>query len=159
MHSATKNNLEQLTGIQQYKDACIVIVKTEWNSHITNVLEASCIGTLQQHQVTNILQYTVPGAVELPFAIRSIVHTASQKIDAVIAFGCVIKGGTPHFEYVCQSVTQGITTLNLTLQMPIIFGILTVDYEDQALARIKPNSGNKGKEAAITALKMLAYKL
>jgi 6,7-dimethyl-8-ribityllumazine synthase len=72
--------------------------------------------------------------------------------------GCVIKGGTPHFEYVCQAVTQGITLLNNTLNIPIIFGVLTVDYKDQAMARIQNGrEGDKGMEAALTAIKMIAF--
>jgi 6,7-dimethyl-8-ribityllumazine synthase len=158
MHIANKKNLQEITGIQQYKDACIIIVKTEWNSHITDVMETNCITTLNDNGITNVKTFIVPGAVEIVFAIRSIL-SKETKVDAVIAFGCVIKGGTPHFEYVCQSVTQGLTDLNLTLQVPIIFGVLTVDFEHQALVRIDGSKENKGSEAAITAIKMLGFKI
>jgi 6,7-dimethyl-8-ribityllumazine synthase len=157
MHIANKKNLQEITGIQQYKDACIIIVKTEWNNHITDVMETNCLASFKEYGITSVKTFVVPGAIELPFAIRSIV-TKETRVDAVIAFGCVIKGGTPHFEYVCQSVTNGITQLNLTLNVPIVYGVLTVDFEHQALVRIDGTKENKGTEAAITAIKMLQYK-
>jgi 6,7-dimethyl-8-ribityllumazine synthase len=157
MHIANKKNLQEITGIQQYRDACIIIVKTEWNNHITDVMEANCLLSLKEYDITNVKTFIVPGAIELPFAIRAIV-AKETKVDAVIAFGCVIKGGTPHFDYVCQSVTNGITQLNLTLNVPVVYGVLTVDFEHQALVRIDGTKENKGTEAAITAIKMLQYK-
>lgn len=149
--------LQPITGIPHIKDAYIVIVKTEWNSHITNALEQDCIVTLQANGIQHIYQYTVPGAFELSFAINSIVKTATHNIHAVIAFGCVIKGDTPHFEYVCHSVTHGITELNLKLNVPTIYGVLTVLNEQQAQDRINGTVGYKGAEAAVTAIKMLPY--
>ena len=93
-------------------------------------------------------------AVEIPFAINQS-WANDNTATAFIALGCVIRGDTPHFEYVCQSVTQGITSLNLSLQVPVIFGVLTVDNENQAKERIGGIHGHKGEEAAITALKMI----
>jgi 6,7-dimethyl-8-ribityllumazine synthase len=147
------------TGIPIKKDACVIIIKTEWNSAITNALEASCIVILEQQGIQDIQQYTVPGAVEIPFAVKTIAAATQKNIDAFVVFGCVIKGGTPHFDYVCKIVSEGILHLQLQLTMPIIFGILTVDYEAQAMDRIKGGRvGDKGEEAAITALKMIAFK-
>lgn len=146
-------------GILNTKDACIVLVKTEWNAAIVDELERGCIRILEKHSVKNIITITVPGAVEIPFAIRSYWNIGvRKKANAFIALGCVIKGDTPHFEYVCQSVTHGITELNLQLPVPTIFGVLTVNNEEQANERIGGQHGHKGEEAAITALKMISLK-
>ena len=94
--------------------------------------------------------------VEIPFAINAYVNRAAYEAEAFIALGCIIKGDTPHFEYVCQSVTQGVTILNTQLDAPVIFGVLTVNTEEQAKERIGGIHGHKGEEAAMTALKMIA---
>ncbi|MDA3615280.1 6,7-dimethyl-8-ribityllumazine synthase [Polluticaenibacter yanchengensis] len=133
----------------------VVIVKTEWNAHIINEMEAGCKRVLESAGVKNISVITVPGAVELPFAIQAYERRSAFEADAFIALGCVIKGDTPHFDYVCQSVTQGITTLNTQLDVPVIFGVLTVNTEAQAFERLGGVHGHKGEEAAITALKMV----
>lgn len=99
--------------------------------------------------------YCVPGAVELTFAASQLIE--SSMYDAVIVFGCVIRGGTPHFDYVCQSVTQGVTALNADCDIPVIFGVLTVDCEQDALDRAGGRLGNKGAEAAEAAIKMHAF--
>jgi 6,7-dimethyl-8-ribityllumazine synthase len=159
MTQSGKQQLQHIdTGIHNYKDACVVIVKTEWNSAIVDTLESSCIDTLHQYGVHNIKTVTVPGAVEIPFACRS-VYQHNNNVDVIITLGCVIKGGTPHFEYVCKLVTEGILQLNMTLPIPVIFGILTVDFIDQAKARIGGRDGDKGVEAALTALKMIPLKM
>jgi 6,7-dimethyl-8-ribityllumazine synthase len=133
----------------------VVLVKTEWNSHITDALSEGCKRVLSLNGVT-FKEVTVPGAIELTFAIH---HMAETQLlpDAFIALGCIIKGDTPHFEYVCQSVTQGITLLNTQLKKPVIFGVLTVNTEDQALERLGGIQGHKGEEAAFTALKMMDW--
>lgn len=139
------------------KDAFIVIIKTEWNAHIVDELETGCRRVLQQFN-TRIEILTVPGCVEIPFAINRYWNKASQALDlpdAFIALGCVIKGDTPHFDYVCQTVTDGILQLNLKLPIPTIFGVLTVNNQQQAMERIGGSHGHKGEEAAITALKMI----
>lgn len=148
--------LETGTGILK-KDACIVLVKTEWNSAIVDQLERGCIATLEKEGIQKILVITVPGAVEIPFAIKSYWSKAGKKDkpDAFIALGCVIKGDTPHFDYVCRAVTDGVLQLNLQLPVPTIFGVLTVNTEEQAIERIGGKHGHKGEEAAITALKMI----
>ena len=155
---ANSKLLQVDTGILNVQDACIVLVKTEWNATITTELQNGAITALQKHDIKKIISITVPGAVEIPFAIRTFWENNpdGRKADAFIALGCVIRGGTPHFEYVCQSVTAGITQLNLALPVPIIFGVLTVDNEEQAHERSGGRHGHKGEEAAITALKMIS---
>ncbi len=145
------------TGILK-KNACIVLVKTEWNKAIVDQLERGCIAMLEKHAVKKIILLTVPGAFEIPFAIKSYWENSEKhkKPDAFIALGCVIKGDTPHFDYICKAVTDGIVQLNLSLPVPSIFGVLTVDNEQQAQERIGGQHGHKGEEAAITALKMIA---
>jgi 6,7-dimethyl-8-ribityllumazine synthase len=136
--------------------ACVVLVKTEWNSAIVDELEAGCRRILLEAGVSSIITLTVPGAVEIPFAVRQYhLKTTVNQADAFITLGCVIRGDTPHFDYVCQSVTAGVSTLNLELPVPVIFGVLTVNNEQQALERIGGVHGHKGEEAAITALKMI----
>ena len=158
MADVKKSKLEHIdTGILK-KDACIVLVKTEWNAAIVDQLERGCIAMLEKHAVKKIIVVTVPGAFEIPFAVRNYWDNNSRKKrpDAFIVLGCVIKGGTPHFEYVCRAVTDGVLQLNLGLPVPTIFGVLTVDNEEQANERIGGKHGHKGEEAAITALKMIA---
>ena len=143
-------------GTPDLKSACIVLVKTEWNAAITDELEKGCRKIFLELGITNVQTLVVPGAVEIPFAIKQRnLDVKNGKPDVVIALGCVIKGDTPHFEYVCQSVTQGITQLNLMLDRPVIFGVLTVNTEAQAIERIGGKHGHKGEEAAITAIKMI----
>ncbi|MBZ4191260.1 6,7-dimethyl-8-ribityllumazine synthase [Niabella beijingensis] len=144
------------TGILK-ENACVILVKTEWNAAIVDALEAGCKKIFDTYKI-RYQTLVVPGAVELPFAIKR--HWERNKEtaaapDAFIALGCVIKGDTPHFEYVCDSVTQGVLQLNLLLPVPTIFGVLTVNTEEQARERIGGIHGHKGAEAAITALKMI----
>lgn len=154
---ANSKLLQTGTGIPDIRDACIVLVKTEWNSAVTDELETGAIRELMKWGIEKYKTLVVPGAVEIPFAIRSYWESNAQpRPDAFIALGCVVRGGTPHFEYVCQSVTNGITQLNLQLPVPSIFGVLTVDNDEQARERIGGKHGHKGEEAAITALKMIS---
>jgi 6,7-dimethyl-8-ribityllumazine synthase len=159
MADVNKSNLRNKTGILP-KDACVVVVKTEWNAAIVDELEKGCIGKLKELGAKKIISLIVPGAVEIPFAIKSYWERQKKKkrADAFIALGCVIRGGTPHFEYVCKLVTEGIGQLNLLLNVPTIFGVLTVDNEEQARDRIGGKHGHKGEEAAITAVKMIQLK-
>ena len=103
----------------------------------------------------NIIVRHVPGSVELTFGAACMINDTD--VDAVIVLGCVIKGGTPHFDYVCQSVTQGVTDLNTLGDVPVIFGVLTTDDEQQALDRAGGKLCNKGAEAAEAAIKMVAF--
>jgi 6,7-dimethyl-8-ribityllumazine synthase len=160
MADVNKSNLNSLTGILP-KDAFIVLVKTEWNAAIVDELEKGCLSKLMETGTKKIITVTVPGAVEIPFAIKSYWdHSKGKKKkrpDAFIALGCVIRGGTPHFEYVCQAITEGVGQLNLLLPVPTIFGVLTVDNEEQAKERIGGAHGHKGQEAAATAIKMISF--
>jgi 6,7-dimethyl-8-ribityllumazine synthase len=139
--------------IQQLRDVLVVLVKTEWNSEIVDELERGCLKVFSQYEIP-AKTVVVPGAIEIPFAIQQYSST-HHALSAFIALGCVVRGGTPHFEYVCQSVTQGITQLNLSLSVPVIFGVLTVDTYEQARERTGGIHGHKGEEAAITAIKMM----
>ena len=156
MADVNKSNLKNKTGILS-KDACVVVVKTEWNAAIVDELEKGCVRKLKELGAKKIVLLTVPGAVEIPFAIKNYWQHQKKKkaADAFIALGCVIRGGTPHFEYVCKLVTEGIGQLNLSLDVPTIFGVLTLDNEEQARDRIGGSHGHKGEEAAITAIKMI----
>lgn len=159
MVEVKKSSLHDITAGIPHKDACVVIIKTEWNAAVTDELENGCLRILKTNGITKIITVVVPGAVEIPFAIKAYWDHSKRKKrpDIFIALGCVIKGGTPHFEYVSQSVTQGILNLNLQLPVPTIFAVLTVDNDAQASERIGGIHGHKGEEAALTALKMITY--
>jgi 6,7-dimethyl-8-ribityllumazine synthase len=154
---ATPGNTSLNKGIPSIKDAFVVIVRTEWNDEIVSKLEKGCKIIFKQHGVKfKILD--VPGAVEIPFAIKSYEESAEKKADAFIALGTVIRGDTPHFDYVCKAITDGVLSLNMTLDVPVIFGVLTVENVQQAIDRVGGKHGHKGEEAAITAIKMIALK-
>lgn len=140
------------------KGARIAIATARWNGHITSVLRDGAVSRLKEAGIpdADIDLYDVPGAVELTFAASQLIETSAY--DAVIVFGCVIRGDTPHFDYVCQSVTQGITALNADCDTPVIFGLLTVNDEQQAIDRIGGSAGHKGIEAADTALDMVRFR-
>ncbi|GAK36345.1 MAG: 6,7-dimethyl-8-ribityllumazine synthase [Bacteroides graminisolvens] len=133
------------------------IVVSEWNSQITGALLNGAVSTLKKHGVKedNILVKTVPGSFELTFGANQMIE--STEVDAVIAIGCVIKGDTPHFDYVCMGVTQGITHLNVTGDIPVIYGLITTNTLEQAEDRSGGKLGNKGDECAITAIKMIDF--
>ena len=139
------------------KDMRFALITANWNSHITHALRDGALEVLHKAGVSDdsIGLFEVPGAIELTFAASQIIETSQY--DAVIVFGCVIRGGTPHFEYVCQSVTQGITMLNADCDIPVIFGVLTVDKEEDALDRAGGKLGNKGCEAAEAAVLMADF--
>lgn len=139
------------------KSACVVLVKTEWNSAIVDELENGCREKLAVYKIKKVITITVPGAFEIAFAIKNYWENAGKKKkpDAFIALGCVIRGDTPHFDYICRAVTDGVVQLNLLLPVPTIFGVLTVDNEEQAKERIGGKHGHKGEEAAVTAIKMM----
>jgi 6,7-dimethyl-8-ribityllumazine synthase len=134
----------------------VVLIYTEWNEPIISELRNGAKKIFENFTQVNITEIKVPGCVEIPYAIKQ--HYKYIKADAYIALGCVIKGETPHFDYVCDSVTQGISHLNTELDSPIIFGILTVNNEEQAKERLGGKHGHKGEEAAVAALKMIDLK-
>jgi 6,7-dimethyl-8-ribityllumazine synthase len=156
MADVNKSKLKKSPGILK-KDAFIVLVKTEWNAAIVDELERGCMEKLKQGGIKKIISLIVPGAVEIPFSIKNYWEKSAKKKkpDAFIALGCVIRGGTPHFDYVCKIISEGVLQLNLILPIPTIFGVLTVDNEEQARDRIGGMHGHKGEEAALTAIKMV----
>jgi 6,7-dimethyl-8-ribityllumazine synthase len=140
-------------------DACKMrfgIVVSDWNDDVTHALLEGAKKTLRKHgaKEKNIYIRHVPGTFELTFGARLLAEHFEP--DAVICIGSVIKGETPHFNYICMGVTHGITELNLDYDIPFIFGILTTDNRQQAMDRAGGKYGNKGDEAAITAIKMAA---
>ena len=154
------SNLNNTTGIQLKKDACVVIIRTEWNAATLDKLEAGCIKILEEHKLA-YKTITVPGAFEIAFGIKSYWEAHKYKDDkpcAFIALGCVLRGDTPHFDYVCKAVSDGVVQLNLNLPVPTIFGVLTVDNQQQIDERTGGKHGHKGEEAAVTAIKMIALK-
>lgn len=148
------DNLYNTTGIQLPKGACVVIVRTEWNAVTIDKLQEGAIKVLEEIGVEYKV-VKVPGAFEIPFGIKKYWDTASKKPSVFIALACVLRGDTPHFDYVCKAVTDGVLQLNLTLPVPTIFGVLTVDTQQQIDERLGGKHGHKGVEAAITALKMI----
>lgn len=139
----------EVLGRQRY-----AIVVADWNSDITYPMMLGAVETLTKHGVSvdNIDVLHVPGAVELTYGAAHIMK--EERIDAIIVIGCVIQGDTPHFDYVCQSVTQGVATLNAQGKVPVIFSVLTVLDKQQALDRCGGKLGNKGIEGAVTAIHM-----
>lgn len=136
----------------------IGIVFSEWNDFVTHNLRDGAIETLKKEGLkeNNIHVFPVPGAFELSYASMQLAKTG--KYDAVIAIGCVIRGETAHFDYVCSGVTQGITNINLMTNTPAIFCLLTDDNKEQSIARSGGALGNKGIEAAVTAMEMVEFK-
>jgi 6,7-dimethyl-8-ribityllumazine synthase len=158
--STPSNILYDTSGIQLPKGACVVIVRTEWNAPSVDKLEHGAIKVLDQNGV-GYSRVTIPGAFEIPFGIKTYWEAYKYRDDkpkAFIALGCIIRGDTPHFHYVCKAVTEGILQLNLLLPVPTIFGVLTVDNQQQIDERTGGIHGHKGEEAAATALKMVALK-
>ncbi len=135
-------------------DMSVAVVRTQWNEQVTSLLAQGATQTLAAAGA-EVEEFVVPGAIELTYAAQRIID--SERFDAVIVLGCVIKGDTPHFDYVCQSVTQGITSLNADGPVPVIFGVLTVLDLQQALDRCGGPAGHKGIEAAQTAIAMVDF--
>lgn len=156
---ATENkNLSEYdkSTLPDAKDFKIGIVVSEWNDVITNGLYRGAEAALLDCgiQSENIVRWNVPGSFELIFGAKKMMDTF-EDMDAVIVMGCVIKGETMHFDFVCEGVTQGIKDLNLMYEIPVIFCVLTDNNEQQSLDRSGGKHGNKGTEAAVAALKMI----
>src|SRR5690554_1203315 len=145
-------------SIPNGKGIRVGIVVSDWNRTVTGNLLKGAYNTLIKFGVNSddIIIEHVPGSFELTFGAKLLIEKA--KVDSVIILGCVIQGETPHFTFVCESVTEGTTKLNLENNIPVIFGLLTTNTEEQATARSGGRHGNKGDEAAITALKMIELK-
>ncbi len=156
-------NLKNLSGydpaeIPPVNGMKIGIVVSEWNREVTQALLEGATKTLMRLGINedHIHIHHVPGSFELPLGAQFVIEY--EKPDVVICLGCVIQGETRHFDYICQGVTQGITELNLKYDLPVIFGVLTTDNLEQAKDRAGGKHGNKGDEAAVTALKMTHMK-
>lgn len=149
--SIVKDKDENLLSAE---DLTFGIVVSEWNSDITDKLCNGARDTLLKYgaREDDIIIRHVPGSFELTKGAKLFIDY--KTVDAIIAIGCVIRGETPHFDYICQSVTAGLTELNVVTDIPVIFGVLTVDKMQQALDRAGGKHGNKGVEAAVTAIKM-----
>jgi len=154
-------NLQNLSGynlseVPSGKDKKFGIVVSDWNSEVTHALLAGARDTLLKLGVRekDILVKHVPGSFELTLGAQFMAEY--DDLDGIICLGCVIQGETPHFNYVCQGVTHGITELNLSYNIPFVFGVLTTNTLKQALERAGGKHGNKGVEAAVTAVKMAA---
>ena len=136
----------------------VAIIVAEWNAKITGALYQGAYDTLIQHGVkeNQIISMPVPGTFELSGAADIILNKYSD-LDAVICLGCVIQGDTKHFDFICDAVANGITNVSIKYSKPVIFGVLTTNDEQQAIDRAGGKHGNKGDEAAITALKMAHF--
>ena len=132
------------------------IVASRFNSFIVEQLEAGAIDALVRHGANkgDISVVRAPGAFELPVVVQRV--AASKKYDAIIALGAVIRGGTPHFEYVAGECVKGIATVSLQYNIPVSFGVLTVDSIEQAIERAGTKAGNKGAEAAMSVIEMVS---
>ena len=132
----------------------VAIAVAEWNSNITEPLYLGAVEVLRRQGAAEICTMRVPGTFEL---INASVRLKAEGYDAVIAIGCVVRGDTPHFDYICQGVTQGIAHLNATQEIPVIYGLLTTNDLQQAKDRCGGRLGNKGDECAIDAIKMAKF--
>ena len=147
----------QVTPIPDATDMRIGIVVSEWNNHITDKLLEGAVQTLQEHGVglPKITIKRVPGSFELIYGAAQLAKHGH--VNAVIAIGCVVRGDTPHFDYICEGVTRGLADLNAIGSIPVIFGLITTNTQEQAEERAGGKLGNKGCEFAVTAIKMVDY--
>lgn len=157
MASSLKNLSEHdFNKIPSAKKMRFAVVVSEWNTEVTEALFEGCFQTLIENGADkkNILKKYVPGSFELSLGAQF--FAAEKNIDAVICLGCVIQGETRHFDFICDAVAQGITNVSLKYNKPVIFGVLTPNNQKQAWDRSGGKHGNKGVEAAVTAIKMVA---
>lgn len=157
MASAQKNLSDYgQKNIKDISDKVFAIVVSEWNEEVTESLYNGAYQTLIDHKAKseNIVRIDVPGSFELSLGAQKM--AGKKEIDAVICLGCVIQGETRHFDFICDAVAHGLTNVALKYDKPVIFGVLTPNTQKQALDRAGGKHGNKGDEAAITAIKMLA---
>jgi 6,7-dimethyl-8-ribityllumazine synthase len=150
------NNIKIIEGDLAVRDARFVLVVSRFNSFIVESLVAGAIDTLKRHGAADadIHLVRVPGAFELPLVAQRL--ATAGRYDAVIALGAVIRGGTPHFEYVAGECIKGLATVAAQHNVPVAFGVLTVDTIEQAIERAGTKAGNKGVEAALSAIEMVS---
>lgn len=146
--------IQTLEADQVVQGASFAIVVGRWHSFVVDHLLSGAIDCLKRHGAAaeNITVIKTPGAFEIPLTVKKV--AATKKYDAVIALGAVIRGGTPHFEYVAGECTKGLAQVSLELDVPVSFGVLTVDSIEQAIERSGTKAGNKGVEAALSAIEM-----
>ena len=149
------SNIKKIEGDLVVKGARFGIVITRWNSFVVENLLNGALDTLKRHGAdeSNIEVLYVPGAFEIPLAVKKM--AASKKYDAIITLGAVIRGGTPHFEYVAGECVKGMASSMMQYEIPVTFGVLTVDSIEQAIERAGTKAGNKGEEAALSAVEMV----
>ena len=154
--SSTTDNLT-LQDLPSASDMRVGIVVCEWNNSITDPLLEATVNTLKQYgaKPEHIMVRTVPGSFELIFAANKMVK--SGLVDGVIAIGCIIRGDTPHFDFIAQGCTNGLAQFNANGNIPVVFGVLTTNTLEQAQERAGGRLGNKGEEYALTAIKMIDY--
>ncbi len=149
------SNINSIEGELTVTNAKFGIIVGRFNSFIVESLVAGALDTLRRHGAKDeeIEIVRIPGAFEMPLAAQRM--AASKKYDAIIALGAVIRGGTPHFDYVAGECTKGLSVVSLQYDIPVTFGVLTVDTIEQAIERAGTKAGNKGSEAAVTAIEMV----
>jgi 6,7-dimethyl-8-ribityllumazine synthase len=149
------NDIRTTEGRLTAQNARFALVVGRFNSFVGDSLEAGAIDTLRRHGVApaDIHVYRAPGAFELPLVVQKV--AAGGGFDAIVALGAVIRGGTPHFEYVAGECTKGLAQVSLQHGVPVAFGVLTVDTIEQAIERAGTKAGNKGAEAAMSAIEMV----
>ena len=149
------NNITVKEGELVLRDARIALLVSRFNSFVVENLLGGALDTLKRHGADerDLEIVRVPGAYEMPIAAQRL--AASKRFDAIIALGAVIRGGTPHFEYVAGECTKGLSSVSLKYDIPVAFGVLTVDTIEQAIERAGTKAGNKGEEAALSAIEMI----
>ncbi|MEX2336607.1 MAG: 6,7-dimethyl-8-ribityllumazine synthase [Fulvivirga sp.] len=158
MSSADKNlSVFSKEHLPDSSKKIFAIIVSEWNEAVTDAMFEGAYNTLRENGVRkeNIIRKNVPGSFELTLAAQWMAQR--EDVDAVICIGCVIQGETRHFDFICNAVAHGLTEVGLKYNKPVIFGVLTPDNQKQALDRAGGKHGNKGDEAAITAIKMLGF--
>jgi 6,7-dimethyl-8-ribityllumazine synthase len=151
----TMNGIEEIEGQLTIRGARVALLVSRFNSFIVESLLSGAIDTLKRHgaEAGDLQIIRVPGAFEMPLAAKRL--AATKRYEAIIALGAVIRGGTPHFEYVAGECTKGLASVSMQYDVPIAFGVLTVDSIEQAIERAGTKAGNKGGEAAMSAIEMI----
>ncbi len=148
--------MKAIEGDYTVRDGRFALVVSRFNGFIVDSLLAGALDMLRRHGVrdSQITLVKVPGAWEMPFAVQRLARKG--EFDAIIALGCVIRGGTPHFDYVAGECAKGVAQASMQQDVPVIFGVLTTDTIEQAIERAGTKAGNKGADAALSALEMVS---
>jgi 6,7-dimethyl-8-ribityllumazine synthase len=149
------SGIQEIEGQLTVRGARIALLVSRFNSFVVESLLSGAVDTLKRHgaEEHDLTVIRVPGAYEMPIAAKRL--AAAQRYEAIIALGAVIRGGTPHFEYVAGECTKGLSSVSLQYDIPIAFGVLTVDSIEQAIERAGTKAGNKGAEAAMSTIEMV----